>query len=85
MRFLQTFFNLFFGNFSFPGTLTISPGDITFFSVIIAGRSRDLLKVISGFPGERGSRYFIIFFNIIVVTGRVACKQMVPKDERTID
>ena len=47
----------------------ISPGDIAFFSVIIIGHSRDLLRIISGFPGEKGSGYFIIPFNIIVSLG----------------
>ena len=69
MRLLQAFFNLFFGGFGFPGILTISPGDVAFFSVIIIGRSRDLLRVISGFPGERGSGYFIIPFGVMVFLG----------------
>ena len=66
MRLLPAFFNLSFGGFDFPGILIISLGDITFFSAVIIGHSRDLLKVILGFPGEKGSGCFIIPFGITV-------------------
>ena len=42
---------------------------MAFFFIIIIGYSRDLLKIISGFPGERGFRYFIIPFGIMVFLG----------------
>ena len=69
VRLFQAFFNFFFGGFGFPGILIISLGDIAFFFTIIIGHSQDLLRVISGFPGEKGSRYFIIPFNITVSLG----------------
>ena len=39
---------------------------MAFFSAIIIGHSQDLLRVISGFPGEGGFRYFIILFGVMV-------------------
>ena len=47
----------------------ISPGDVVFFSVVVVGRSRDLFRVISGFPGERGFRCFIIPSGVMVSLG----------------
>ena len=42
---------------------------MAFFSAVVIGRSRDLLRVISGFPGEKGFRYFIIPFGVTVSLG----------------
>ena len=42
---------------------------MAFFSVVVVGRSRDLFKVISGFPGEGGFGCFIIPFNVTVSLG----------------
>ena len=47
----------------------ISPGDVAFFSAVVIGHSRDLLRVILGFPGERGSGCFIIPSGITVSLG----------------
>ena len=44
----------------------ISPGDMAFFFAIIISHSRDFLRVISGFLGEKGFGYFIIPFGVMV-------------------
>ena len=42
---------------------------MAFFFIIIIGHSRDFLRVISGFPGERGFKYFIIPSSVTVSLG----------------